>query len=88
MDGIEASGGRFSERAVEIGGLDDAMGKSRADRSELLDEMTTVAPSPGRTAEVEDAIEGLIEVGLLIQVDDAFRVPPVSLRAGELELGL
>ncbi|MEA2197464.1 MAG: hypothetical protein QOJ25_1515 [Solirubrobacteraceae bacterium] len=57
-------------------------------QSDLLDEMTAVARNPGRTAEVEDAITGLIEVGLLVQADDAFCVTPASLRAGELELGL
>ncbi|HTR75257.1 MAG TPA: hypothetical protein VMH33_08370 [Solirubrobacterales bacterium] len=57
-------------------------------RAELLAEMTAVARNPGRVAEVEAAIVGLIEVGLLAQVDDLLRTTPASLRAGELELGL
>jgi hypothetical protein len=57
-------------------------------RSDLLTEMTAAARNSGRTAEVEDAIAGLIDVGLLIQAEDAFRVSRASLRASELELGL
>jgi hypothetical protein len=57
-------------------------------RPELLAEMTAVACNPGRETEVEEAIEGLVGVGLLTQGDDFLRATPASLRAGELELGL
>jgi hypothetical protein len=56
--------------------------------AELLAEMTAVARNPERTAEVEAAVEGLVEVGLLVRTDGLLRATPASLRAGELELGL
>jgi hypothetical protein len=57
-------------------------------QSDLLLEMKTEADGPGRAMEVEFAVAGLAEVGLLVLSDGVLLPTPAALRAGELELGL
>lgn len=56
--------------------------------AEVLERMTEMTLTPGRISAIEQAIEGLVEVGLLARVGDALHATPAGLRAGELELGL
>ncbi len=51
-------------------------------------ELTAVENTPERTAAIGQAVEGLIEVGLVVREGDILRLTPPALRAGELELGL
>lgn len=51
-------------------------------------ELTSVENTPERLASIGEAIEGLIEVGLIAREADLLRLTPPALRAGELELGL
>jgi hypothetical protein len=55
---------------------------------QVIEDMTMIVNTPERVTSIREAIEGLVEVGLLIRVDDALRPTPAGLRAGELELGL
>ncbi|HEX4752720.1 MAG TPA: hypothetical protein VH268_07470 [Solirubrobacterales bacterium] len=55
---------------------------------QAIEDMTTIVNTPERIAAVHKAIEGLIEVNLLIRVRDALHPTPAALRAGELELGI
>jgi hypothetical protein len=55
---------------------------------QVVDDMTTAADTPERIAAIRRAIEGLVEVGLLVWIDDLLRPTPAALRSGELELGL
>ncbi len=55
---------------------------------QVLQSMTGMKLTPERVTAVENAVEGLIEVGLLGRVGDALHPTPAGLRAGELELGL
>jgi hypothetical protein len=57
-------------------------------QSGLLEEMKTGAENQRRTAEVESAVLGLVEVGLLVLSDGLLLPTPAALRAGELELEL
>lgn len=68
---------RMLERAAD--GLTEA---------QVVEEMTTIADTPERIAAVRKAIEGLLEVGLLVWVEDRLRPTSAALRSGELELGL
>ncbi len=43
---------------------------------------------PERDAQTLAAIDGLVEVGLLVRLGDAVEPTPAGLRSGELELGL
>jgi hypothetical protein len=54
---------------------------------DLVAEMRTAADGPERPTQVESAVNGLIEVGLLAPSNDVLVVTPAALRAGELELG-
>jgi hypothetical protein len=51
-------------------------------------ELTSIDNTPERPAAIGKAIEGLIEVGLVIRTADLLRLTPPALRAGELDLGL
>jgi hypothetical protein len=57
-------------------------------RSSLLLEMKTETDAPRRDAEVELAVGGLAEVGLLVLSNGVLTPTAAALRAGELELGL
>ena len=56
--------------------------------SEVRRELTAVENTPERAAAIGEAVEGLIEVGLVARAGDLLRLTPPALRAGELELGL
>jgi len=56
-------------------------------RSELLGEMVSSADGRSRVAEVEDAVEGLVGVGLLAG-DQSLLPTPAALRISELDVGL
>ena len=51
-------------------------------------ELTAVENTPERLAAIGQAVEGLVEVGLVAREADLLRLTPPALRAGELELGL
>jgi hypothetical protein len=51
-------------------------------------ELTAVENTPERLAAIGQAVEGLVEVGLVARDADLLRLTPPALRAGELELGL
>jgi hypothetical protein len=51
-------------------------------------ELTAVENTPERVEAIREAIEGLIEVGLVARDGDLLRLTPPALRAGELELGI
>lgn len=56
--------------------------------AEVRRELTSVENTPERTAAISQAVEGLIEVGLVARAADRLLLTPPALRAGELELGL
>lgn len=56
--------------------------------AQVIEEMTTVVNTPERVMSVRSAIEGLLEVDLLIKADEILRPTPAAVRAGELEMGL
>lgn len=56
--------------------------------AEVVDGMTSIGDTPARTTAVRQAIDGLVEVELLVRVDGFLRPSPAASRAGELELGL
>jgi len=56
--------------------------------SEVRRELTSVEKTPEREAAIAEAVEGLVEVGLVARAADLLRLTPPALRAGELELGL
>lgn len=51
-------------------------------------ELTSVENTPERLAAIGEAVEGLVEVGLVARDADLLRLTPPALRAGELELGI
>jgi hypothetical protein len=51
-------------------------------------ELTSVENTPERLAAIGQAVDGLVEVGLVARDADLLRLTPPALRAGELELGL
>ena len=51
-------------------------------------ELTAVENTPERLAAIGQAVEGLVEAGLVARHADPLRLTPPALRAGELELGL
>jgi len=73
--------------AVVLAALIDAY-PDELTESEVRRELTAVENTPERTAAISQAIEGLIEVGLVARAADLLRLTPPALRAGELELGL
>jgi hypothetical protein len=57
--------------------------------AELVREMADVAPgNPNHATEAEEAIAGLVSVGLLHRVGDGIEPTAGGLRSGELELGM
>jgi hypothetical protein len=56
--------------------------------SQVRRELTAVENTPERLAAIDQAVRGLIEVGLVDRDADVLRLTPPALRAGELELGL
>jgi hypothetical protein len=69
--------------AALIDGYPDELTESAVRR-----ELTAVENTPERAAAIGEAIEGLVEVGLVARDGDILRLTPPALRAGELELGL
>ena len=51
-------------------------------------ELTAVENTPERVEAIREAVEGLVEVGLVARDGDLLRLTPPALRAGELELGI
>ena len=56
-------------------------------RLTLLNEMEASPDDSDRIAAVDDAVDGLIAVGLLTKESQTLSPTPASLRAAELELG-
>jgi hypothetical protein len=56
--------------------------------SAVQSELTSVENTPERLAAIGQAIEGLVEVGLVARDAEVLRLTPPALRAGELELGI
>jgi hypothetical protein len=73
--------------AVVLAALIDAH-PDQLTESAVRRELTAVENTPERVASIGEAIEGLIEVGLVAREADLLRLTPPALRAGELELGL
>ncbi|HWH20137.1 MAG TPA: hypothetical protein VN671_06365 [Solirubrobacterales bacterium] len=73
--------------AVVLAALIDAH-PDRLTESAVRRELTAVENTPERLASIDEAIEGLVEVGLVAREADLLRLTPPALRAGELELGL
>ncbi len=55
---------------------------------ELVREMSAISVADGRPAVVREALQELIEVGLVRRRGAALEPTPASLRSSELELGL
>jgi hypothetical protein len=73
--------------AVVLAALIDAY-PDELTESAVRRELTAVENTPERAAAIGEAIEGLVEVGLIARDGDILRLTPPALRAGELELGL
>jgi hypothetical protein len=73
--------------AVVLAALIDAY-PDELTESAVRRELTAVENTPERAAAIGEAIEGLVEVGLVARDGDILRLTPPALRAGELELGL
>jgi hypothetical protein len=73
--------------AVVLAALIDAH-PDQLTESAVRRELTAVENTPERVASIGEAIEGLVEVGLVAREADLLRLTPPALRAGELELGL
>lgn len=73
--------------AVVLAALIDAH-PDQLTESAVRRELTAVENTPERLALIDEAIEGLVEVGLVAREADLLRLTPPALRAGELELGL
>jgi hypothetical protein len=56
--------------------------------SQVRQKLTSVEDTRARVAEIDQAVESLIEVGLVVRTDRFLRPTPPALRAGELDLGL
>ena len=70
-----------------LGALIEAHPKELTE-AEVRRELTSVENTPERVAAIDQAVEGLVEVGLVERSVDRLRLTPPALRAGELELGL
>jgi hypothetical protein len=73
--------------AVVLAALIDAHPEELTEAA-LKRELTAVENTPERLAAIGEAVEGLIEVGLVARDADLLRLTPPALRAGELELGI
>ena len=73
--------------AVVLAALIEAHPKELTE-SAVQRELTSVENTPERLAAIGQAVEGLVEVGLVAREADLLRLTPPALRAGELELGL
>jgi hypothetical protein len=73
--------------AVVLAALIDAY-PDELTESAVQRELTLVENTPERVAAIREAIEGLVDVGLVAREADVLRLTPPALRAGELELGL
>jgi hypothetical protein len=73
--------------AVVLAALIDAY-PDELTESAVKQELTSVENTPERLAAIGEAVEGLVEVGLVARDADLLRLTPPALRAGELELGI
>lgn len=73
--------------AVVLAALIDAY-PDELTESQVRRELTAVEDTPERVAAIGEAVEGLVEVGLVARAADRLQLTPPALRAGELELGL
>jgi hypothetical protein len=73
--------------AVVLAALIDAY-PDELSESAVQRELTSVENTPERVAAIREAIEGLVDVGLVAREGDVLRLTPPARRAGELELGL
>jgi len=73
--------------AVVLAALIDAYPEELTE-SAVRRELTAIENTPERAAAIGEAIEGLVEVGLVARDGEILRLTPPALRAGELELGL
>jgi hypothetical protein len=79
--------GRRDVEAVVLATLIDAH-PAEITESEVRRQLTSIEKTPERMAVIDQAVESLIEVGLVVRAIDLLRPTPAALRAGELELGL
>jgi hypothetical protein len=73
--------------AVVLAALIDAYPEELTEAA-VRRELTAVENTPERLAAIDEAVAGLVEVGLVARADDLLRLTPPALRAGELELGI
>jgi hypothetical protein len=73
--------------AVVLAALIDAHPDALTEAA-VQSELTAVENTPERVEAIREAVEGLVEVGLVARDDDLLRLTPPALRAGELELGI
>lgn len=73
--------------AVVLAALIDAY-PDELTEADVRRELTSVENTPERAAMIIQAVEGLVNVGLVARADDRLRLTPPALRAGELELGV
>jgi hypothetical protein len=73
--------------AVVLAALIDAY-PDELTESAVKRELTSVENTPQRLMAIGEAVEGLVEVGLVTRDADHLRLTPPALRAGELELGI
>jgi hypothetical protein len=88
IDGID--GQRGAEMVVMGRVVDDNDQPLELPVSEIVEGMTAENPDlrPARDKQTQDAIAGLIEVGLLEPIGDSVRPTPAGLRSVELQLYL
>jgi hypothetical protein len=73
--------------AVVLAALIDAY-PAELTEAEVRRELTAVENTPEREAAIGEAVEGLVEVGLVARAGELLQLTPPALRAGELELGI
>jgi hypothetical protein len=56
--------------------------------SEVGRELTSIESTPERVVAIGQAVEGLVEAGLVVTATATLQLTPPAIRAGELELGL
>lgn len=79
--------GRRAVEAVVLATLIEAHPRELTE-TEVRWELTSVEDTPARVAEINQAVESLIEVGLVVRAVPFLLPTPPALRAGELDLGL
>jgi hypothetical protein len=73
--------------AVVLAALIDAH-PCELEESQVRRDLTSVDNTPDRVAAIDQAIDGLVDVGLVARDAERFRLTPPAVRAKEFDLGL